>query len=203
MKHCRVQEDEGQFTIGSATFDSLSELVAYYEKNPLYRKMKLRYAINDEVLNSLDKMTEDDNIYVTYMNPNDFNKPQRVTVRALYEYNAMRKDELTFCQGAIITNVEKVDGGWWCGDYGNQYKGWFPANYVEEVVLTQEDKQLGNLQQGAINIQGCAVGACLFMCGYTLMSVCLSIVHPCPSVRVHICMHPHLSLCVCMQTCMP
>ena len=164
MKHCRVQEDEGQFTIGSATFDSLSELVSYYEKNPLYRKMKLRYAINDEVLNSLDKMTEEDNIYVTYMNPNEFNKPQKVTVRALYEYNAMRKDELTFCQGAIITNVEKVDGGWWCGDYGNQYKGWFPANYVEEVVQTQEDKQLGNLQQGAINIQGCAVGVCEHVC---------------------------------------
>ena len=164
MKHCRVQEDEGQFTIGSATFDSLSELVSYYEKNPLYRKMKLRYAINDEVLNSLDKMTEEDNIYVTYMNPNEFNKPQKVTVRALYEYNAMRKDELTFCQGAIITNVEKVDGGWWCGDYGNQYKGWFPANYVEEVVQTQEDKQLVNLQQGAINIQGCAVGVCEHVC---------------------------------------
>ena len=158
MKHCRVHEDDGQFTIGSATFDSLSELVSYYEKNPLYRKMKLRYAINDEVLNSLDKMSEEENIYVTYMNPNEFNKPQKVTVRALYEYNAMRKDELTFCQGAIITNVEKVDGGWWCGDYGLQHKGWFPANYVEEVAQTQEDKQLGTLQQGAIDIQGCTVG---------------------------------------------
>ena len=161
VKHCRVHEDDGQFTIGSATFDSLSELVSYYEKNPLYRKMKLRYAINDEVLNSLDKMSEDENIYVTYMNPNEFNKPLKVTVRALYEYNAMRKDELTFCQGAIITNVEKVDGGWWCGDYGIQHKGWFPANYVEEVVQTQEDKQLGTLQQGAIDIQGCTVGMCM------------------------------------------
>ena len=109
----------------------------------------------------MDKMSEEDNIYVTYMNPNDFNKPNKVTVRALYEYNAMRKDELTFCQGAIITNVEKVDGGWWCGDYGNQHKGWFPANYVEEIVQSQEDKQLGNLQQGAINIQGGTVGTCV------------------------------------------
>ena len=39
--------------IGSATFDSLTELVQYYESNPLYRRMKLKYAINEEVLKSI------------------------------------------------------------------------------------------------------------------------------------------------------
>ena len=159
MRHCRIQEDEGQFIIGSATFDSLPELVAYYEKKPLYRKMKLRYAINDDVLNSLEQMREENNnIYATYVNPTEINQQQKVTVKALYDYNAMRKDELTFCQGAIITNVRKDDGGWWLGDYGKQLKKRFPANHVEEIVQAKEDKQLGNLQQGAIDIEGCTVG---------------------------------------------
>ena len=42
--------------IGSATFDSLTELVRYYESNPLYRWMKLKYAINDEVLKSIEEV---------------------------------------------------------------------------------------------------------------------------------------------------
>ena len=42
--------------IGSATFDSLTELVQYYESNPLYRRMKLKYAINEEVLKSIGEV---------------------------------------------------------------------------------------------------------------------------------------------------
>lgn len=68
-------------------------------------------------------------------------------------------DELSFCRGAVITNVEKLEGGWWCGDYGKFTRRWFPANHVEEIktedVEEQDEKQLGNLQQGAINIVGC------------------------------------------------
>ena len=44
--------------IGSATFDSLTELVQYYESNPLYRRMKLKYAINEEVLKSIGEVSE-------------------------------------------------------------------------------------------------------------------------------------------------
>lgn len=71
----------------------------------------------------------------------------------------MMGDELSFCRGAIITNVEKLEGGWWCGDYGKFTRGWFPANHVEEIKAEEaeelDEKQLGNLQQGAINIVGC------------------------------------------------
>lgn len=42
--------------IGSATFESLTELVQYYESNPLYRRMKLKYAINEEVLKSIGEV---------------------------------------------------------------------------------------------------------------------------------------------------
>jgi len=36
----------------------------------------------------------------------------QITVRALYDYNAQREDELSFCARAVITNVLKHDGGW-------------------------------------------------------------------------------------------
>ena len=53
VKHCRIEVDGGQYCIGSAVFDSLTELIQYYEANPLYRRMKLKYAINDDLLKSL------------------------------------------------------------------------------------------------------------------------------------------------------
>ena len=53
VKHCRIEVEGGQYCIGSAIFDSLTELVQYYEANPLYRRMRLKYAINDDLLKSL------------------------------------------------------------------------------------------------------------------------------------------------------
>ena len=153
--------------IGSATFDSLTELVQYYESNPLYRKMKLKYAINDEVLKSIGEVSEvcgcglhnlvtltpslslchsrpsltpphshpltltpsltpphphpltlsqdpdENSIYYhpVYFTFNE-DKQKPVAVRALYDYTQRRPDELTFGKGAIITNVEKHEGGW-------------------------------------------------------------------------------------------
>lgn len=37
----------------SAEFESLIDLVSYYEKHPLYRKMKLRYPINEDTLDRM------------------------------------------------------------------------------------------------------------------------------------------------------
>jgi phosphatidylinositol phospholipase C gamma-1 len=49
IKHCRIHVDGRLYIIGNAQFESLSELVEYYEKHPLYRKMKLKYPINEQV----------------------------------------------------------------------------------------------------------------------------------------------------------
>lgn len=81
-------------------------------------------------------------------------------VRALYDYLAMRPDELSFCKDSIMTNVVKHEGGWWQGDHGRRKQKWFPANYVEEIDVNDpatDEKQLGNLQQGAIDLAGCMV----------------------------------------------
>lgn len=43
----------------SAYFESLVELVTYYEKHPLYRKMKLRYPVTEELLERYSMVSDD------------------------------------------------------------------------------------------------------------------------------------------------
>ncbi|XP_030766037.1 drebrin-like protein [Sitophilus oryzae] len=54
--------------------------------------------------------------------------------RALYDYQAADDTEISFDPGDIITNIQKVDEGWWQGlaPDGITY-GLFPANYVELI----------------------------------------------------------------------
>ena len=53
IKHCRIKQEGRLFTIGNATFESLVELVTYYEKNPLYRRMRLRYPVTNELIDRI------------------------------------------------------------------------------------------------------------------------------------------------------
>lgn len=39
--------------LGTSEFDSLVDLISYYEKHPLYRKMRLRYPINEDTLEKI------------------------------------------------------------------------------------------------------------------------------------------------------
>jgi hypothetical protein len=51
--------------------------------------------------------------------------------RALYDYEAADDSEITFDPGEIITNIERIDEGWWEGMGPRGVYGLFPANYVE------------------------------------------------------------------------
>ncbi|XP_041375905.1 1-phosphatidylinositol 4,5-bisphosphate phosphodiesterase gamma-1-like isoform X2 [Gigantopelta aegis] len=161
IKHCRIKQEGRLFLIGNAQFESLVELVNYYERNALYKKMKLKYAVNQQVVERLNMAPDETGIYGSldlYINPNDFTTKLRV--KALHEYSPNRSDELAFLKGAIITNVTKQDGGWWRGDYGNKKQHWFPSNFVEEMdspseVFSSESTPLGSLQQGSIDVHGC------------------------------------------------
>ncbi|XP_070540764.1 drebrin-like protein B [Ptychodera flava] len=53
--------------------------------------------------------------------------------RALYDYQASDDTEISFDPGDIITQVEKIDDGWWQGVGPDGSYGMFPANYVEEI----------------------------------------------------------------------
>lgn len=50
IKHCRIKLEGRLFNIGTAQFESLVELISYYEKHTLYRKVKLKYPVNEEVV---------------------------------------------------------------------------------------------------------------------------------------------------------
>ncbi|KPJ09210.1 1-phosphatidylinositol-4,5-bisphosphate phosphodiesterase gamma-1 [Papilio machaon] len=167
IKHCRIRLEGRLYTIGTVKFESLVELVSYYEKNPLYKKVKLSYPISEEAIRRIIAEPDDCSVYGTpgYMDPTSFSS--RVTVKALYDYRARQDDELSFCKHAIITNVDKPDEGWWRGDYGGKRHHWFPANYVEEVdvphlpeiagCLDNENAALGSLQQGVVDVLGAVV----------------------------------------------
>lgn len=61
--------------------------------------------------------------------------------RTLYDYQAVESDELTFDVDDLITNIEKVDKGWYKGTIsyknGDKQTGLFPANYVK--LLNDDD----------------------------------------------------------------
>ena len=57
MKHCRIDVEDDQYMLGSAAFDSLTELVQYYEMYPLFRGKSLRYPVNGDVLKGLGEVS--------------------------------------------------------------------------------------------------------------------------------------------------
>ncbi|KAL2158585.1 hypothetical protein VTH06DRAFT_4352 [Thermothelomyces fergusii] len=53
-----------------------------------------------------------------------------LTARAQFDYEAAEDNELSFPEGALITNLEFPSEDWWFGHY-NGAAGVFPANYVQ------------------------------------------------------------------------
>ncbi|KAM4614356.1 1-phosphatidylinositol 4,5-bisphosphate phosphodiesterase gamma-2 isoform 1-T2 [Discoglossus pictus] len=168
VKHCRIHKDGRLFVLGSsAYFENLVELVSYYEKHPLYRKMKLRYPVTEELLSRFNSEKDFSSIYDVrsklYVDPEEISPamPQG-TVKALYNYTAIRSDELSFCTGALIHNVTKVTEGWWKGDYGDKIQQYFPSNYVEDISFNEsemianqifEDSPLGSMCRGVLELE--------------------------------------------------
>uniref|UniRef100_A0A8C6PXL7 Phosphoinositide phospholipase C n=1 Tax=Nothobranchius furzeri TaxID=105023 RepID=A0A8C6PXL7_NOTFU len=165
VKHCRIQKDGNVYVLGTTTeFESLVELVNYFKKKPLYRKIKLRYPVTPELVSRFSQNENCSDLYSAkmYVEPNEI--PQN-TVKALYSYQARRADELSFTKGALIHNVTKDADGWWKGDYGGKLQKFFPANYVEEVSNNaqqetrqdMEDNPLGELCKGTVDISKCHI----------------------------------------------
>ncbi|KAG2469835.1 PLCG2 phosphodiesterase, partial [Polypterus senegalus] len=144
VKHCRIQKEGNMIVLGSSTeFESLVELVNYFRKKPLYRKIKLRYPVTEELLQRFGTKRDFNAIYDVkmYVEPNEIEQtmPQN-TVKALYDYRASRPDELNFSRGALIHNVVKEASGWWKGDYGGKIQLYFPSNYVEEISSDRREE---------------------------------------------------------------
>uniref|UniRef100_A0A669E8K1 1-phosphatidylinositol 4,5-bisphosphate phosphodiesterase gamma n=1 Tax=Oreochromis niloticus TaxID=8128 RepID=A0A669E8K1_ORENI len=171
IKHCRVQQEGQTVVLGTSEFDSLVDLISYYEKHPLYRKMKLRYPINEDTLEKIGTAEPDYGSLYEGRNPGFYVEANQMptfkcTVRAMYEYKAQRDDELSFTKNAIISNVEKQEGGWWKGDCGGKKQMWFPANYVEEISPSAaepdraemtENSPLGDMLRGSLDVSACQI----------------------------------------------
>lgn len=164
IKHCRIKVEGRLYSVGTTQFESLVELVKYYERNPLYKKIKLRHPVSEDNINNNFSEFDDSSVYGTpgYLDPSNF--VSKITVKALYDYQASQDDELSFCKHAIITNVDKQDGGWWRGDYGGKRQHWFPASYAEEIEPQQEREDssndiqvLGTRQKGSWDLVGAVV----------------------------------------------
>ncbi|XP_052008417.1 1-phosphatidylinositol 4,5-bisphosphate phosphodiesterase gamma-2 [Xyrauchen texanus] len=169
VKHCRIHKDGSMYVLGtSSEFESLVELVEYFRKKPLYRKIKLRYPVTPELVDRFSSINISASLYESkqYVEANEIEPslPQS-TVKALYDYRAMRPDELSFNKGALIHNVTKEANGWWKGDYGGKLQQYFPSNYVEEVANSspeasyqgEEENPLGDLCKGVVDISKCTV----------------------------------------------
>jgi len=72
-----------------------------------------------------------------------------ITVKAVYPYNALRKDELSFIEGDIIHVIQENSNGWWTGYLPRtNMKGPFPRNYVK-IVSPEEDS--ANVNSTSVN----------------------------------------------------
>lgn len=135
IKHCGIAT-EGPFqlqcVIGSAHFDSLCELIEYYQKKPLYKHFKLKYVVSSESHNQ-----GAGGVNGAYGGGEDYVTPNKLVeaVQATYDYEAIRDDELTFKKGDFITNVKTMQGGWWLGDLGDKKGYYFPETYVKVLDL--------------------------------------------------------------------
>ncbi|XP_046469716.1 1-phosphatidylinositol 4,5-bisphosphate phosphodiesterase gamma-1-like [Neodiprion pinetum] len=163
IKHCRIGVEGRLYTIGVFQFESLVELISYYERHPLYNKTKLSHSVTQcqTMMNQNGVNAEFAALCSAgYMDHSYF--AATVTVKAIYDYIANRDDELTFSKHAIITNVNRGDGngGWWRGDHGGKKQLLFPSNFVEDFepdVNHDESPEMiivANLQKGSLDIMG-------------------------------------------------
>lgn len=161
-------KSEGRlYEVGNTKFEGLIDLVSFYTKYPLYRKVKLSYPVSKDIVKRMGNLTlVDDDAYTSsgYMDPSTVAR-DKITVKALYDYKAQHDDELSFCKHAIITNVDKKNNElWWRGDYGGKMQQYFPANYVQEISnldgLEGDENSsdvLGTMQKGSIDVSGAIV----------------------------------------------
>uniref|UniRef100_A0A4W5MG01 Phosphoinositide phospholipase C n=1 Tax=Hucho hucho TaxID=62062 RepID=A0A4W5MG01_9TELE len=128
VKHCRIQKDGSMYVLGTTTeFESLVELVNYFRKKPLYRKIKLRYPVTLELVSRFSTVRERD------------------WERREAEKRGWERDIMGMRGGQREGEREK---GAWKGDYGGKLQLFFPANFVEEVsnnIKAESQDQVGRV----------------------------------------------------------
>ncbi|KAL0965546.1 hypothetical protein UPYG_G00282710 [Umbra pygmaea] len=130
VKHIKVIEKDSWIHITEAKkFESLLELVEYYQSHSLKESFKLldttlRYPYKSRDRGPASRTSTRSPVFTP-----------RVVSTAVARYNFAARDmrELSLREGDIVKIYSKIGGdqGWWKGE-ANGRIGWFPSTYVDE-----------------------------------------------------------------------
>uniref|UniRef100_A0A674ASA3 Vav guanine nucleotide exchange factor 2 n=1 Tax=Salmo trutta TaxID=8032 RepID=A0A674ASA3_SALTR len=130
VKHIKVIEKDSWIHITEAKkFESLLELVEYYQSHSLKESFKLldttlRYPYKSKERGPASRASTRSPVFTP-----------RVVSTAVARYNFAARDmrELSLREGDIVKIYSKIGGdqGWWKGE-ANGRIGWFPSTYVDE-----------------------------------------------------------------------
>uniref|UniRef100_A0A3Q0QUL7 Vav guanine nucleotide exchange factor 2 n=1 Tax=Amphilophus citrinellus TaxID=61819 RepID=A0A3Q0QUL7_AMPCI len=129
VKHIKVVEKDSWIHITEAKkFESLLELVEYYQLHSLKESFKLLDTTLRYPYKSRERSLTRANTRSPVFTP-------RVVSTAVARYNFAARDmrELSLREGDIVKIYSKIGGdqGWWKGE-ANGRIGWFPSTYVDE-----------------------------------------------------------------------
>ncbi|XP_029470781.1 guanine nucleotide exchange factor VAV2 isoform X2 [Rhinatrema bivittatum] len=129
VKHIKVVEKDNWIHITEAKkFESLLELVEYYQTHSLKESFKLL----DTTLKYPYKLRERSTSRTSTRSP-VFTSRAVGTAVARYNFAARDMRELSLREGDVVKIYSRIGGdqGWWKGETNGRI-GWFPSTYVEE-----------------------------------------------------------------------
>ncbi|XP_037547992.1 guanine nucleotide exchange factor VAV2 [Nematolebias whitei] len=129
VKHIKVTEKDNWIHITEAKkFESLLELVEYYQSHSLKESFKLLDTTLRYPYKTRERLLSRTSTRSPVFTP-------RVVSTAVARYNFAARDmrELSLREGDIVKIYSKIGGdqGWWKGE-ANGRIGWFPSTYVDE-----------------------------------------------------------------------
>uniref|UniRef100_A0AAF5PL56 SH3 domain-containing protein n=1 Tax=Wuchereria bancrofti TaxID=6293 RepID=A0AAF5PL56_WUCBA len=92
-------------------------------------------------------------------------------VRALYDFEAVENNELTFSTGDIITVIDDSDLNWWRGR-SHRGEGLFPASFVISDLLPEESEPLAKEKAVSVAVSVARIDK-------TVLEECLRILEDC------------------------